>query len=660
MLEQMTDPDYYYHVALSQQIATQGFPETVPQVKGIGWDVLFTDKEYLYHVITRFFYSFFGEAGLRATPLVFGAISTIIITFQAIKNLGLRIFWVPLVFILLEPYFLRRMVMVRPQTLAVLLFIVILVAFINQRKYLLLIASAFFSLSYHGLQIPGFLIAAAFFTALVSNTQYMKLSLFCMAGLIIGSLVHPYFPGNVTILKQIVDIVFDIASNNATNGSVQYGGELMPWNTPKWLNHSLLPGLILVLGFFCIGSLSQSPKTDQKEDHALLMFLSVSFCFFLAASLLMPRGQEYLIPTGALLLIQILKHIPVSATALVACFSIAQFVVVKPEYRLMFSQPENVQKVNMIFSALDTLPKDESAHVLNCNWSHSPYLMYKRPLMSFVDILDPSFLVLANPSLHAAREDMKKGEVSDLHFLMKHVFKAKYMFCDDKKINADFDKDPHFQRVFPDVPISQSKTTHAIFKLKDSDLLKNFERSFNYSLPTARTQKKSIVAEFKTPQTAYATSYLNFRQLLDKNELGHQGEDQAEHVANCVFVEPQDLTPHVGSHFVGFGGGPNVRAWLNGKPLYQNVGEAEAVASVDALVPLAEPLKKSDHLEVMVCPGIKKPFFGITLSFWSHAEIQSLCASSQNSSSDQEVLWPFEGLVQKTCIGPIASKHINP
>lgn len=156
MLNQISDPDYYYHVALSKEIVAHGFPETLPQAQGIGWDVLFTDKEFLFHVITSQMYNFFGEMGIRVAPVIISAITFLTLALRSWREVGFRLFWIPLIVIAADPYFLRRAIMVRPHVLAILFFTFLLIGFIRRRKYLTLISAALFALSYHGLQVPLF------------------------------------------------------------------------------------------------------------------------------------------------------------------------------------------------------------------------------------------------------------------------------------------------------------------------------------------------------------------------------------------------------------------------------------------------------------------------------------------------------------------------
>ncbi len=657
----MSDPDYYYHVSLSRQIVESGIPETVPQVQGIGWDILFTDKEFLYHVFTSFFYSWFGEAGVRALSIIFLGITTVTLAFQSLKNLGLRLFLLPLALIAFDPHFLRRMIMVRPQTLAVLLFVFILIGFIHQRKYILLMASALFALSYHGMQVPALLIAAAVFTSFVAQPHQMKYAAYCALGLIAGSLINPYFPGNITVLAQITNIVKQTIEATST---VSYGAEIYPWKASELLQYSLIGFTVVILAFTCLGSLSDSSRESEREDHSRMLFLAVSSCLFFAVAMITPRGREYLIPCLVFLAIQVLRQKPLAGTVLITMMSVAQVFAIQPRYSMLVANEKNVEARSNMMKALEKIPADEKAHVLNCNWSHSPYIMYVRPQLTFVDILDPSYLILANPSLHEARDDMARGKIADLRFVVGDVFKAQYIFCDVPSLNARLDRDPHFARVHPDKPVAKSLSPFAIFKLKTTQPLSNFEREFMYSLPTDREKWTAITADVPGPKGPIASTHLNFRAKLSKEQLSENSTDSEERIANCVFVIPQDLTGHVGADHIGLGGGPNIRVWFNEEPLYENDGEPQRVNALDILLPLPRPLRATDTLKAMVCPGVVQTYFGWSLSFWTTAQMQETCADQTvPRAGETEPIateWLYKGDQLRNCLGPIASAAKSP
>jgi hypothetical protein len=660
MLEQMSDPDYYYHVALSREIVTNGFPDTLPQAKDIGWDILFTDKEFLFHVITSYLYSLFGEAGVRATPLIASAITGLALTFRSIRVIGIKLFWLPLLIIALDPYFLRRMIMVRPQVLATLFFVLLLYGFIAKKKYLVVISAALFALSYHALQIPLLVIVASLFTALVILPSHAKYAVYCFLGLVVGSLIHPYFPGNLTILPQIVNIVLD----TQTTSSLAYGGEIYPWKTNYFLKLSILPLFSIGFGFLCMGRASQDIATT-KDDSSNLTFLSVLCCLLLAVSFLTPRGRDYLVPASVLLFIEVFRHIPVATSVLTILFTITQFLLVRTEYKNLMASPEHKTRDNT-HAALLTIPEKEKDHVLNCNWSHSPFIYYYRPDLSFVDILDPSFLYLNNRPLHDARMDLINGKAPDQRLIVHDIFKAKYVLCDSADLNLSLDRDPHFERLFPKTPVSYERESVAVFKIKEQTVDPHYVRQFEYRLPNdPETRWTPVNAEVPRPgQEPLATSYLNFFQRLPKDVLLEKSADKTSAQANCIFVRPhaEELSKAIGSQYVILGGGPNLRLWQNKDALFESSGESTRNSAGDVIVPLIKPLKNTDSLVTMVCPGVNSAYFGITMSFWTGQQITETCSTKklqENGSADQSSTWIYKGVQEKTCLGPLAAPKVT-
>src|SRR4051794_35267116 len=57
-----SDPDRYYHIAVSREISERGVIHTLPQVEGLRWNEYFPDKEFLYHAVTGSAYRLGGES----------------------------------------------------------------------------------------------------------------------------------------------------------------------------------------------------------------------------------------------------------------------------------------------------------------------------------------------------------------------------------------------------------------------------------------------------------------------------------------------------------------------------------------------------------------------------------------------------------------------
>jgi hypothetical protein len=675
MLNQTVDPDYYYHVAISKQILEQGIPHSVPQATGIGWNILFSDKEFLFHQFSALFYYFLGEKGIQILPFVISAATALVMAWRSLKRLPLQYALLPFLIIAADPYFIRRMMMVRPQVLAIFFFTLLLYGLLSRRKFLVLIATILFTLSYHALQIPVLVLIAGLLTLNSKDVERRNCLAALGLGLVSGVLINPYFPGNLTIIPQIFDIVLG-AQNKA---DLRYGAEIYPWQSNILLNYSLITFAILSFSLYCLGALkARQQESAEYRDQKMLVLLA--FIFF-AVSCMTPRGREYLIPCVFFLSIFAIEQrheltrvfksskVPLAIITFVICV-LAQFFLIHKEYSILTSGTDASKEM---FALLDKIPADEKAHVFNCNWSHTPYIMYKRPQLTFVDIMDPSFLLREAKPLHQAREDFMKMKFTDPYFVTRHIFKAKYFVCDAAATNELFDKDPRFIRLYPENPVKMSQTTMALFMLPEQDHYRHFVTHYLYQVGQ---KESSANSNWRSIQAALPVSpdknvplqpidYFDFKLILGKNELVQtvfSGSNGNEATLSCVTVQPDpsEMQKYQGAEYFGVGGGPNLRVWLNETPLFESRGEPEYATNIHTLIPLPHALTTKDHLKVMVCPGVTAKFYGVSLSFFTSNEINKLCeekGSPDTLSQRSQLKWTYKGDSAKTCLANLAAKR---
>lgn len=674
MLDQTTDPDYYYHVAISRHILENGVPHTLPQVKGTGWDILFSDKEFLFHQLTTLFYWIFGEIGLRILPVVITAGTFVVFGIRAFQRLPLRYAFVPFLIFISEPYFLRRILMVRPQVLAVFFFTLLLYSFLTRRKYLVAISAALYTLSYHALQIPLLVLAAGLFAS-SSGDEARKKCLWALGiGLLVGVLVNPYFPGNVMIVPQIIDIVL-----GSHTGDLPYGAEIYPWKANYVLNYSLITFLLCGFSLYCLGNAkAKNDKEGLAADHKMLLVLSG---LFFAVSCMTPRGREYLVPCLFFLAVFaienrarfliVLKPFKIPLIAALAVTVAVQWALVNNDFGFIFRKPSPPP----VIEALNQIPADATGHVLNCNWSDSPFIFYARPKLTFLDIMDPSFLFREAKTLHIARKDFNENKFADPYFSAKYIFKAKYVLCQEEKLEERLDMDPRFKRLFPLEPVKGNKTAFGLFELKGEESQGIFANEFQYKIGL-NSQAPWISIQPALQHSGDANlkqriDYFDFNRLLDRNLLVEKskvdvveadGKKVSTGNINCVQVKPTpaEIKKHLGSEILGLGGGPNLRAWLNGKPLFESYGEPATASMIQTLVPLPKPLTAQDSVSVLVCPGTKTNFYGIAMSFFTQKTLDAICeekGSIDSLSRRGQLDWPYKGDSVKTCLGNLAAKR---
>lgn len=667
-LDQQRDPDYFYHMALSREMSTSGFVDSIPQIKGIGWDILFTDKEFLFHVLTSIAYKIGREPAIEYLMLLLFITLVSSLVYYARKKVSWA--WAPvcLLPLIADPHFLSRMTLVRPHVLAVLIFTWIMILIQERKPKLLLAAGAIFSLSYHGLQMPGLLIFCALLAQWLCQQNRSKELWYLTAGLFVGVIINPYFPGNLVMFEIVTRIFFDAQQSQT---SLPFGVELYTWNSLSILKVSVISLTILISGLYFWSS-------QKKEDRSFaLLFPLLTTGILLALCSVSPRGREYLVPSLVILLVALRTTTPKDffswrksffPVVLTGAFLVQSFLL-RHDYSIL---PKKEHKeIQAIQSALMAIPS-KGGHVLNCNWSQSPYIYYFRPDLSFIDILDPSFLYRAEPNLHKLRERFYEGKEVDPYPIVKYGFQAQYTLCDIPELNAKLDADPRFERIFPKNPntTQSAGVRERVFRLKDDATY--FVRNYEYQIqdikslkqmqgltkpPTDSWQSFSLADKTRKPAIQ---DYFNFTTLLPL-DLSIQDQQLRSNSLQCVWVRPQisDVQKSQSAQFLGIGGALNIRVWLNGQNLFQSRGEEFRGRMIDLLIPIGS-LKSQDRLEALICPSPQAPFFGIALSFWQKPQINKICEeklSDLRFDVSVPLQWKYWGATSRTCLAPIANNQ---
>ncbi len=644
-LNQISEPDYFYHVYLSKEILAHGFPTTLPQVKGAGWDQLFIDKEYFFHVLSTLFYALGGEFGIKLLPLAITFVTMLGLCVHTSIQLGKKYIWIPLIFIFADTHFLFRSILVRPHVLAICLFTLLILAIYYRRKYAVLITSALFALSYHSLQVPIFFIFIIFAFYRFSDKKILHCLSACVLGLIIGVLINPYFPGNVLIIKQIFQILLHANSNESLN----YGNEIYPMVLIDNFRLSLLIFFTFFFSFFNLNS-----KNASSHDRKFLWSLLTFALIFWSMTFWTSRAREYLVPTVILLLIQNLvvakswlselsthlkriqithRQILMIIIASLGCFQMGWYLSLGG-YRQLVSQ--ETYKDNPNFKALQKIPEDEKAFVLNCNWSDGPYMLYYRPNLQFLDLLDPSFLYLQAPTLHEHRKDFYFPKVNDLAFTVKNIFNAKYVLCDSTIANSFMEIHPNFKRLFPENKNDLSEAKLALFEVLE-DSHQRYATAFLYKPSSAPQSEKwqytknELHLQKNHQETTIKTEYIDLSDYVQKESNPTSPQ--------CFRLRPlfeNDVLPP-NTDFIAIGGGPHIRLYYNNQLLFATSGNrVPYLQKIRTFVPLPSAFKKTDVIEAEICSDSRMATTGFAVSLWSSKEMSQRCLEKGSAPTTLE------------------------
>lgn len=669
---QYGDPDRYYHLALSREMLSSGksFFRTLPAIQGLGWDKYFSDKEFLFHQLTRFGYSLGGSPGAINIVLVFSCLIYISIYVLAAQFLSPLLSFGVVLATFCSPILFFRLMLLRPHVLSVFAFVLFFSSLLLRRPWFAFFSTLLFALSYHAFYVPllclGFA-AIAFWFIEEQNTrrENMRLVSWGVFGLICGLLLNPYFPSNIIFAIEIAKIPSLLVGQLQ---GANFGEELYPLISNVFWDRFLYPILFFLTGL-ALWIYRWPTRTDSRSYANFFLMLLVNG-FFLFLGFKSPRVQEYLIPTSGILLIFILYYAQpwttlIRVIALVLGFHLLSAFYTAYHYIPKFNDSEKIQS-NL--TAIDAIPKSAAnAKVFNCEWDVGPYIYFGRSDLQFIDILDPSLLYFRNPQAYNAREELKKGIVSDAYGLIKNAFKADYVVCYTPSVVAQLQMDPGFIQLHPTLsttPIyERSLHVFAVKETAPAGYLSQGKISFWKDITTKNF-------EHATPATATVQKerdfnmannrFINFAFLNKSESIYSKAVNEKKDGAFCAAFTPsaQDLAKYVGADYLSLGGGRNLRVWRNNKLLYKS-GIGFPLARISQVViPLTEKLRAADHFTFVACSSKAANYWGLSAAFWHKTQLAQLCEQKKNDRPMNEKTVDTEGaltsLPLETCIGPLA------
>jgi hypothetical protein len=659
------DPDRYYHIELSRLTAQSGqlFLRSLPQVEDLGWGTDFVDKEFLFHIFTTLGYRAGGEVGVEYTSFLFVLLSLLLFYGYAITRISIPAAIAATVLVFSNPFLAARLPLLRPHTLAVLMFLLLNVTVLLRKPRLTGLACFLFVLSYHAFYVPMACMLAVFvFSVLdepVEARSWRRLSLFGLFGSVAGVLANPYFPGNVA-LAMIHARIPELMQTDLK--AATFGEELFPVRADM---HFLLfhgPLIAVFIAIFALGvDLAQRSSAVKASRVRLIYLLSVAL-FFLAVSFQIARAGEYLVPACGLILVVVVERWAQfrKITAAVLCIAAIAQTILMANLLKGNLRTSNDDRVRETFKAIAALPAEaKGSKVFNCEWDRAPYLFYMRPDVRFVDILDPSLLYFENVGAYRSREQLHNGTVADAYGLIHDAFKADYVLCGDQGINAQLRTDPGFQQIYPTVfSVTQSPIVLSLFRVLPNPV-PNYVRKVRISEPVSVDD--ALLATLHPPKGRLAgkelelekTPYLNLAALLIKR-------DKAGENIHCAFYTPleSEVERLKGASFLGVGGGQGLKVWVNGRAVFSTRAGFPTDRLIQTLIPLKTPLQKDDKIDLLACSAPGSPFWGLALSFWSQHDLAEMCRLKSQAMAAPTVdtsAWAYQGLQTLTCIGPLAA-----
>ena len=277
--------DGYFHIKISRLMLEQGwrilFPLDFPwlQLTVLNADE-FTDHHLLFHLLLAPFTLIDLRLGAKLAAVVFAS-TALLVMYQVMAENRVRapLLWLIVAIASAGP-FLYRLSMTRRQSLTVLLLLLaILVAFRGKSRWLLPIGFVFTWL-FDGFPLLLGVCGAVFLGFLWERRRAeWGLLLYPAAGVLLGSLLNPYFPNNILFsYLHMVPKAFHLIGLSHGADEIRVGNEWYPYNREVMLNVSWLALALVPLGFVPL-LLDARPSRLRRVDGMVvaLAIMAVTF-----------------------------------------------------------------------------------------------------------------------------------------------------------------------------------------------------------------------------------------------------------------------------------------------------------------------------------------------------------------------------------------------
>jgi hypothetical protein len=426
------DPDRYYHLGLAALTAKQGLLATLPQVEDLGWGRYFPDKEFLFHAVAGAAYWLFGPSGVMAMVPATGIAIALCLYFGLRKALspGLAAAWL-IPALLLSPVLIFRITMLRPHLFAIFFFCLLVVAILRGRGWLAALAAAGYALSYHAFYIPGLAIAIALLVRWPGQRRARGVWLWALAGMVAGTILNPYFPS--TIVMSWIHLKLALGVGAAPG--IRSGEEVQAISLRESIHYfGFLP-----LALFGATALMWSRRLRPSPENAGVWYLFVLSLALTALSFKNSRATEYAAPAVILLVGYLLAETARKERLLLGAvggLTLMQGWASWIYYEDCLRQPQGGDTPAYMAAVSLIPPEAVGAKVFNCQWEAGSYLLFLRPDLRFVDLLEPAMLWQANPSRYLLRVRLIYGLERDPRRVLREEFDADYVLCGTPAMNA--------------------------------------------------------------------------------------------------------------------------------------------------------------------------------------------------------------------------------
>lgn len=473
------DWDGYYHIRWSQLLwESLSSGNWLPTFEWLPLTVLnpasYNDHHFLFHLLQIPFLWFFE-------PVTAAKVSTIVFSTLAIFSVywllhryrvGYPLIWLGAIMTCANMFYYRMNMAKAPPLTIIITIAGIYLLF--ERKYIWLLPLMFAFVWTYSL-FPLLWIAAVIWVLIIAwnerRFEWQPLA-YTTAGVILGNVINPYFPNNITLFIEHFVTKFKVGSDFA----VAVGGEWYPYTGMELLTHFPVALAAMLVGYILF--VPRNGKLPEKATF-FLMFVSI----LLAAQFRSKRFAEYFPPFAVLFAAfswqafvtrpvvqlpedfkrEIEPYLDAMKTAsekfkatieqaaawtlgiiLIMIFMInmvgLQWIGI--EYGGLIrtiggNDSDERYRRSMVWATSqspdgrENIPAGE--RIFNANWDDFPKLFFLNTNNSYVYGLDPNYLYSENPDLYKLLTEITSGQTAEAGPIIKERFGANFVFVDAKE-----------------------------------------------------------------------------------------------------------------------------------------------------------------------------------------------------------------------------------
>jgi hypothetical protein len=459
------DYDGYYHIkwtrVLWEGIKSRTFPPAFPWLPLTSLNPKdYVDHHLLFHIFQIPFATFSDpRLGAKIGSAIFGGLAVLSCYWLLLKyRIRYPLVWLIAVLACAQP-FLFRMNMAKAPPFAIIYLIVAIHLFFKRKHWQLMPLALVFTWTYDLFVL--LVMATIFWVITIAVTEFRfewQPLVYVLVGCIAGLVINPYFPHNLQLLFEHIQIKL-----TAADFDTKVGSEWYPYDSWEFLGNSMVACISMLAGYLAF------EPSERRRGHFPLFFLLFAtalmimtarwrriaeywppFAVLFAAFALQPwlqglRAYPRRLPPDILEELEpfldreanpagkgpsIHELLPTFAALGVAVIlSLFLFFNLRATmHEIAQSEPHDHYRAGTAWLR-DHVPPGQI--VFNTDWDDFPRLFYYDSSHYYVSGLDPNYLYDKDPDLSRLYENITLGREEDPGPLIRDRFGARYVFSDN-------------------------------------------------------------------------------------------------------------------------------------------------------------------------------------------------------------------------------------